>query len=294
MPSASGWYRVTRKKPCKICAKPDWCGYSDDGVLACCMRIDVGAERTAKNGGWIHRLSDAPAATPRPRPKPAAAAPTLPCVEMNDRFKFDLTYQQVIDLASDLGVTDTSLHQLDIGFSEQHGAYTFPMRRGRGDIVGFRLRNMAGEKWAITGSHNGLFIPRHLRGVGPLVIVEGPTDTAALVSIGVDAIGRPSNTGGREDLVAYCRGMRRPIVILRDRDQPGSIAEHLTDQGASRLAADLQPNQVYICRPPAHKDVRAWVTAGATHDIVMSVLRAANEFVTGTMSDPHTGLKTAS
>lgn len=44
--------RVTRKKPCPICGKPDWCGIGQGFVV--CMRIQ--STRPTSNRGWLHKL----------------------------------------------------------------------------------------------------------------------------------------------------------------------------------------------------------------------------------------------
>lgn len=54
--------RVTKKRPCRVCAHPDWCGISPDGALAVCMRVE--SMKSARNGGWIHILDES---NPRPR-----------------------------------------------------------------------------------------------------------------------------------------------------------------------------------------------------------------------------------
>jgi len=298
MSTKTGWLRVSAKKPCAICFRPDWCGFSDDGELAVCMREDGGAIRTAKNGGWIHRLTEkqAPRRERPQAPIKQAKESTLDCAKLNEKFQFDLTYEILMRLVKKIGVSDTSLLQLDVGYSEEHRAYTFPMRAARGEIVGFRVRNLDGSrKFCVTGSKNALFVPRHMTGTGPLLIVEGPTDAAALVTIGFDAIGRPSNTGGADLIVEYCRGIRRDIVLLHDRDDAGSAAERTTEFGARRLAELLQPNDVYVTCPPRAKDARQWVLDGATHDDVSYVIGSKMKFqVAGGMGDAHTRLGTAS
>jgi len=50
--------RVTSQNPCPICEKPDWCGTSEDGNLAVCMRESEGSIKKTDNGGYLHRLKD--------------------------------------------------------------------------------------------------------------------------------------------------------------------------------------------------------------------------------------------
>ncbi|NLS92478.1 MAG: hypothetical protein GXX96_09970 [Planctomycetaceae bacterium] len=56
---AGEWRRCSRRFPCRICGKSDWCGYTgpeDDPTAALCMRVE--SDKPAKNGGWLHILRD--------------------------------------------------------------------------------------------------------------------------------------------------------------------------------------------------------------------------------------------
>ncbi|WP_171475045.1 hypothetical protein [Frigoriglobus tundricola] len=49
----------------------------------------------------------------------------------------------------------------------------------------------------MPGSKRGLTLPTGWRDrPGPVFVVEGPTDAAALTAAGLAAVGRPSNAGG--------------------------------------------------------------------------------------------------
>ena len=51
------WHNVSKKEPCPICRKTDWCNLSDDGAVCICHRVE--SDRLAPSGsGWIHRLRD--------------------------------------------------------------------------------------------------------------------------------------------------------------------------------------------------------------------------------------------
>lgn len=72
------WRRTTRKNPCPICSKPDWCEITDDGALAHCMRVPSSRPAQHRMGGWYHDLlprTGLSAADLRPKSKPAAALP---------------------------------------------------------------------------------------------------------------------------------------------------------------------------------------------------------------------------
>src|SRR6266545_1451822 len=46
--------RVNRRRPCKICGKPDWCSFVRDGErISICMRMSDGARKINSHGGAI-------------------------------------------------------------------------------------------------------------------------------------------------------------------------------------------------------------------------------------------------
>jgi len=172
-------------------------------------------------------------------------------------------YRQALDagardsLARSLGLTPASLMALEVGWDNRYrGCWTFPMRDGNGRLVGFRLRRLDGSKYTLTGTHEGLFIPAGLPSGGRLVVTEGPTDTAALLGLGIDAVGRPSCLGGVLHVVRLVRRLHfAEVGIAADRDGPGQ-------RGAEKLAAALVLHAaVRVVTPPA-KDMRAWIAQG--------------------------------
>lgn len=46
--------RVTRNRPCPVCAHPDWCSVRSDGTAVICMRVRSGKEM--RDGGHLHVL----------------------------------------------------------------------------------------------------------------------------------------------------------------------------------------------------------------------------------------------
>ena len=265
------WHRVNRKHPCSVCGKADWCGVSPDGVLACCMRVKSG--RPARNGGWLHRIADVPL-QPAPRARvrqPPRAAQVRDWASILARWAKDTTSSDIAQLGRTLGVTAASLARLGACCTERHRAWAFPMRDAACATIGIRLRARTGRKWAVRGSRNGLFWPHALSGTGPLLVCEGPTDVAALLDLGYDAIGRPSCAGAVEMTVDAIGGMgHHDVVVIADADGPGV-------DGAERLARALTEagHHLKVIQPRKGKDARAWLQAGATRADVDGAIRDA-------------------
>ena len=49
---------VSKKDPCPVCGKPDWCLVAADGSAAICQRIEQGSRKHCGEAGWLHILSD--------------------------------------------------------------------------------------------------------------------------------------------------------------------------------------------------------------------------------------------
>lgn len=254
------WVRVSKQTPCPICGPVhgvDWCGVSVDGTTAICMRIQ--SDRPARNGGWIHRLSDPIPTYQRPPPRDDALRPCFESLWRNWRICTEPV--KVDAFARHLGVNDQALWDLGAAWAWQHSAWAFPMHDGAGKIDGIRLRNDAGDKWAVKGSHQGIFMPRVWPSVPDMALIcEGPTDTAAALTLGFYAIGRPSCVGCEDIIVATIRRLAiRRVVVVADNDGPGKA-------GAERLSKTLRvPNKTIV---PPGKDIREWVRNGATQELV--------------------------
>ena len=272
--------RVSRQHLCPICAKHNWCSYSEDGAIAICMRVSNGAIKQTRNGGWLHRLRELPW---QPTPGhvhhvwlPASREVRADLTQLATRFRATVNPDNLHRLGISLGLSVNSLNRLGIGWSEDHRAWSFPMVDCRGNVLGIRLRQRNGFKFAVTGGHDGLFVPHSQEnecGGSPLIICEGATDTAAVLDLGFSlVVGRPSCTGGAKLLIELVNAWKTAdVVILSDGDDAGR-------RGAETLAALLLAylKIVRIIEPPAGiKDARAWLRAGATHPHLMKVMEAA-------------------
>ncbi|MBN2448003.1 MAG: hypothetical protein JXO22_14830, partial [Phycisphaerae bacterium] len=258
--------------------RPDWCTLTVDGSAACCMRIE--SPKRLRNGGWLHRLRDDDDWRGRPRVRRVILTTKHMSVadfgRLAEQYASAVTPSMLHALASRLGVAPEALARLRIGWDGS--AWTFPMSDSAGRVTGIRRRFLDGRKLSVKGGHEGLFVPTDLPADGLVLIAEGPTDTAALLTLGFDAVGRPSCRGG---VGLVCDLVRdRPAVIVADGDRPGQL-------GAEILAVALaaQCPSVRVIRPPSGiNDARAWLRSGATARHVRAVIDAADSV--------HLGIKT--
>jgi len=143
------------------------------------------------------------------------------------------------------------------------GCWTFPECDAQGRIVGAGLRWPTGCKGQMAGGRRGLILPLGWRELpDPVLIVEGPSDVLAGRAIGLNVIGRPSNSGGAELLAQVCR--HRSVIVLGENDRkpdgrwPGK-------EGADAVAGKLSQAwgwPVPTALPPeGATDLRAWVVA---------------------------------
>jgi hypothetical protein len=136
------------------------------------------------------------------------------------------------------------------------------MRDGEGHIIGLRTRYRDASKKAVLGSRNGIFVPDGLE-TSNLWLVEGPSEVAALLTVGIEAFGRPSNQAGLDQIVPYVRRLGlRQLVIGINNDRKG--VDDLTWHGAEAVVKALPGVRCKIVSPPVCKDYRAWVNQGAT------------------------------
>lgn len=158
-----------------------------------------------------------------------------------------------------------SLEVLGVVWAGEYHAWAFPMRDAAGKIIGMRLRNSRGRKWAVRGSKQGLFIPQVPVADSMLWLCEGPTDTAAALTLGLYAVGRPSCSACVGMTLALLSRRRfRRVVIVADADGPGLA-------GADKLAESMTvPFIVWI--PPA-KDLREFVRGGGDYDAIQSAVK---------------------
>jgi len=179
-------------------------------------------------------------------------------------------------IAHSLGVSPESLFRLRTGWDHQRQAVAFPMCDAQKRVVGIRFRRADGSKLSLRGGSEGLFLPIDLEPrPGQLLITEGPTDCAAALTLGFQAIGRPSCRGAQRQAVELVRRLRpAQVVIVADNDTPGLEGGRKLARALILHVSDLR----LIQPPPGTKDLRAWVRQGGTPDDLFRAIDAAEGF----------------
>jgi hypothetical protein len=260
----SDWVRVSKREPCRVCGHDSFCSWNDRIGLILCMRIE--SPRPSKNamGGWLHPLGErrAPVRERKPEPEP----PAIDAAAIMRRLWHETTNAMRAELAKRLGVTALALHDLGASWCKASHAWAFPMFNGLRQVVGIRLRNEAGDKWAVKGSHQGIFWPAREPNC-TVYLVEGPTDCAAALSLDLFALGRPCCQGCVVPVqVAINRLGAKRAVLIADNDGPGI-------NGAAKLADELQVPCARLLLPT--KDLRQFLNLGGTAAFIESQLHLA-------------------
>jgi len=271
------WKRVTRDNVCPICKRHDWCMVGDDAVL--CMRIE--SQKPTKNGGWIWPLSETVASEwqhVKVSRKPCRTNSELDAIWRPRSIRWQEHGRCELDrLATVLGVTIMALWELNTGWDGK--AWTFPERDEGGLVLGISRRFEDGHKRCAVGSRRGLtYSDRWNEPPGPVLLVEGASDVAAGITLGLSVIGRPSNRGGLEYLARLLPKAKRKIIVIGERDRkpdgrwPGwdgcrSVAVGLSKALRRGVTARLLPEA---------KDLRAWLNKSgpdATGEMLLRELR---------------------
>ena len=301
------WHNVSKREPCPICHKTDWCNLSNDGAVCICHRVE--SPRLAPSGsGWIHRLIDHPSNYFTPRASCCRTlAVTHPANHQSPALDFSRIHASytsdpflIEGLATTLGVDDRALKSLDVRFNRFDECWSFPMRDAEGRIVGLRYRELAGSrKWSARGSKDGLFYSTVHLHLSPspkeFIIVEGPSDTAAAMSLFHNStptpstytylpVGRSSCQTGSQHLAALIRRVRPArITIVADNDAPGIKGAELLAQQLKNPHRSTPTPSTYTSSAPVrvlivpapYKDLRAWYLSNTlTHRLFADLASA--------------------
>lgn len=266
--------RLRKGQRCAICEHEGWCmvqlDSSGEPDAAICPRVP--SPSSWGQAGYFHELRPGARRFAPRRPRQVTLEPKRTYGELVAAMERGLEPDRLHRFAASLGVSDESLRRLRIGFAcggemqnlglqPVGAAFTFPMVDQRGRVIGVRVRLAGGKKLCVKGCTLGLFVPTGLDTSGTVYIAEGESDTAALLTLGVEAFGRPGAKGCPSLCAKFARvaGLS-DVVIVADADDVGH-------EGAERLAVGLRMivPRVRVVTPPV-KDVRLWLRQGATRE----------------------------
>jgi len=286
--------RVTSRDPCEVCKSDGWC-LADEHATLCPRANGEGAAYPKRFGeyGWLY-LKDGqlPPQQPRYLPKPKKR---LTDAELHTqmapyaRHYYRKRGAEVATLATQLGVAKWTLDALMVGWGKLYGksCWTFPERNPTGRIVGINARfseSVGGKsKLCVSGSRRGLtYVDNWADYPGPVLIVEGGSDTAAGLTLQRAVVGRPSCTGGVDYLVRLLGKLprERRIIVVAERDRkkheelsPKVRARHFrycngcmqcwpgrsgATETAKRLTKRLGRRVIWLL-PSGAKDLRDWL-----------------------------------
>lgn len=275
------------KTPCPACGHKRWCGRREDGLVLCKRPpfphdvsglmykgvAEDGATAMYVEQGQEHARSNQSA---RPRANQRPSSQKLPSIVLEERFnqfESNLSAELRTRLADALEVPVSPLSTLRIGWWPERrwrnpetqreegkpGCWTFAECDGQGRIIGVGLRWPSGRKGQLEGGRRGLTLPSGWADMSaPVLIAEGPSDVLAGRAVGLNVIGRPSNTGGAELISQVCKS--RQSIVLGENDQKGEVWPG--KQGVTTILPKLEATwkrPVPSAFPPeGTKDLRDW------------------------------------
>ena len=182
--------------------------------------------------------------------------------DIAERYNREITDGQVAELADELGVSAESLRTIHVGHTGQ--CPCFPERDADGNVIGINERRGPDAKpryMVRKGDRRGLVVPDRLSELpDPTLIIEGPSDAAAALTMGLTAVGRPNDKGGADHLAKLLAG--RDVLVIGENDQKSDGGWPGRDgaQHVARALATAWGKPVRWALPPEDtKDVRDYL-----------------------------------
>jgi hypothetical protein len=276
------WPFFTKENPCPACSHHDWSCRAGQFKFVC-MR--VASDHPSKDGGYYHEYGDK-----KPANRPSHALPghsryVLKDAESTLKQKKARFSESAVEMfARSLGLSFDALDDLGCvrckEWVENNLQFGFPMRDGSGKITGIRLRDWDGNKKSVYGSLSGCFYSDSPEALELLdnfkaaFICEGPTDAAALLTLGLFPIGRPSCNSCNEIVAQVLQrlSIRRAVIVV-DNDEIKKQGNRPGYDGAIRLKKELGVPSALFAPPSPIKDVREFLNKGGTRQMIESDLR---------------------
>lgn len=180
---------------------------------------------------------------------------------LHEHFVAALTLDRLEELANMLAVTPEALQRCGCGWCEEKQVWTFPERDARRAIVGIATRDRDGNKSFLPGGHRGVVVPDGVELSDTVCAIEGPSDLAAMLTMDVSAVARPSNCGGADALAALLVDAADVLVIGENDAKPDGTAPGIEGarDTAAKLAEAWRRPVKWALPPDGYKDVRTYL-----------------------------------
>ena len=265
---------VCASHPCPVCRGDHKCSIGEDGLIICGRRSgDVAGFDNlgpAKGDPQFNLYRSDGTESPREASTADGGEKTTPAIDWNKKtasYKKRLTSDSEMELAKALGLPPQELGRFRVGWSANQECWTCPEYDAGGKVVGINRRYRDGRKKMMAGGARGLYYARDWdQEEGPVLCPEGFSDAATLSAMGISAVGRPSNTGGVEQLGRILAGIpaTRTIFVMGENDRktdgswPGKAGAIST---AEQLQRELGRPVHFAFPPDEQKDIRSWFQA---------------------------------
>ena len=217
-PAATVWREATKREPCPICEKPDWCSITGpEGAIEAtvCMRVESSNQRD--NGGWLHRLGDNAQTNGYEHPSYRQASPTRKEKPKGKTYATAAEAVKSLECYQGKRSATWTYHNVD---GEPIGmVLRWNKSDGKKDI---RPIAKHADGWRVGGmpEPRPLYALHKLGSAERVYIVEGEKAADAAQSIGLTATTSPhgSKSAGKTDWSPLAG---KECVILPDADDPG-------------------------------------------------------------------------
>ena len=270
----SDFARVSSTLRCPVCHHSDGCLIHRSGEYAICYHEP---SNVMWRTGFKHMLNNKEDV----KEQIVKAPETTPFLDVDTNFPILYSaYRAAISGISmearskQLGVSVESLDSLGIGWSNSKQVYTHPLFDNEWTVIGIQTQSYTGDKRVLPGSKLGLFMSMSFRDKpGVTFVTEGMSDTAAALTLGLNAVGRFNDCTGSDYLTKLLHGHR--VYIIADNDAGGI-------RGAEELAIVLRANNMarVIYLPSGTtpiKDLRAMLMVAGRGNTLHYIISEVNK-----------------
>ena len=274
----NSWTRVTKNNRCPVCNHVRWCSIRNEDGKVRCMRPHQAVcppgwsiEHQYTDGGCL--FGDGSSSKPFDISRLKLPEPKISVIKHDwnallAKMQRSITTDLLKKLSKEIGVDEDVVASFGVGWNTRVCAYAIPMYNPNNEVVGIHLRKPDGKKLCVKGSTTGLFLST-LPGLSESVVTEGATDAMAAAHLGLWPMGRSGASVATTMLQQVSKGLR--VTVIADADAVGI-------KGGKLLCDKLRysADSVAMIVPSEGKDVREWLSLGATKEHVAHLIEKAH------------------